>query len=64
MKRRSRVVGMFPTNASVIRLVRGVLLDMHVERIAADRRHLAEGSMTNLNTIGDTGDVAAIEGGT
>jgi transposase-like protein len=63
IKRRSRVVGIFPNNASVLRLVGAVLLDMHDEWIAADRRYLSEGSMAKLNTIGNTGDVAAIESG-
>ena len=63
IKRRSRVVGIFPNAAAVIRLVGAVLIDMHDEWIAGDRRYLSEESMALLNTTVDTGDHAAIESG-
>ena len=63
IKRRSRVVGIFPNNAAVIRLVGAVLLDMHDEWIAGDRRYLSEESMALLNNTVDTDDHAAIESG-
>ncbi len=63
IKRRSRVVGIFPNNAAVIRLVGAVLLDMHDEWIAGDRRYLSEGSMAKLYDLSDNGDIAAIEDG-
>ncbi len=61
IKRRSRVVGIFPNPASVIRLVGAVLIDMHDEWIAGDRRYLSEGSMAKLYDTSDTDHVAAIE---
>ena len=63
IKRRSRVVGIFPNNAAVIRLVGAVLLDMHEEWLAGDRRYLSEGSMAKLYEVSDTGPNAAIESG-
>ena len=61
IKRRARVVGIFPNAAAVIRLVGAVLIDMHDEWIAGDRRYLSEGSMAKLYETGDTEPVAAIE---
>jgi transposase-like protein len=63
IKRRSRVVGIFPNAAAVIRLVGAILIDMHDEWIAGDRRYLSEGSMAKLYEVSDNGDVAAIECG-
>ena len=63
IKRRSRVVGIFPNAAAVVRLVGAVLIDMHDEWIAGDRRYLSEESMAQLNTTVDTDDHAAIESG-
>jgi len=63
IKRRSRVVGIFPNAAAVIRLVGAVLIDMHDEWIAGDRRYLSEESMALLNNAVDTGKHAAINSG-
>ena len=61
IKRRARVVGIFPNAAAVIRLVGAVLIDMHDEWIAGDRRYLSEGSMAKLYDTSNTEPVAAIE---
>ena len=63
IKRRARVVGIFPNEAAVIRLVGAVLADMHDEWQVCDRRYLSEGSMAKLNPTSDTGVVAAIGAG-
>lgn len=52
IKRRARVVGIFPNDAAVIRLVGAVLADLHDEWQSGDRRPFSEGSMALLKPNG------------
>ena len=63
IKRRSRVVGIFPNEASAIRLVGAILADLHDEWQASDRRHLSEDSMSQLYPERDTIATAELTAG-
>jgi putative transposase len=63
IKRRSRVVGIFPNEAAVIRLVGAVLADLRDAWQASERRCLSEHSMAQLNPTSNTEPVAAIKAG-
>jgi transposase-like protein len=48
IKRRTNVVGIFPNEASVMRLAGSVLMEIHEEWAVADKRYLSQGSMEKL----------------
>jgi putative transposase len=54
IKRRSRVVGIFPNEASAIRHLGAILADLHDEPQATDRRYLSEDSVSPLYPECDT----------
>ena len=48
LKRRYRVVGIFPNEASVVRLGGAMAADIHDEWAASERRYFSEASMALL----------------
>jgi transposase-like protein len=53
------VVGIFPDDASVIRLVGAILLDQHDDWAIAERRYLSEESMAQIDA--DTDEITATD---
>ena len=60
IKRRTRVVGIFPNDAAVLRLVTAVVADTHDEWQVAERRYLAEGTMAQLHNTTTTAEPAEV----
>jgi len=59
VKRRTGVVGIFPDEAAILRLVGAVLIEAHDEWAIAERRYLSEGSMAAILAAGEPTGLAS-----
>jgi transposase-like protein len=59
VKRRADVVGIFPDEPAILRLVGAVLIEAHDEWAIAERRYLSEGSMAAILAAGAPAGLAA-----
>lgn len=55
------MVGVLPTGAALVRMAGSVLIDVHEDWIAAERRHFSEGSTAELFPDRDDGAVSTGE---
>ncbi|MGO9207369.1 MAG: IS256 family transposase [Candidatus Limnocylindrales bacterium] len=62
IKRRTDVVGIFPTEAAVLRLAGAVLLEIHDEWAIAERRYLVESSIALLDRVPDDQATKEVDG--
>jgi transposase-like protein len=58
--RRTRVVGIFPNDAAITRLVGMVLLEQHEHLQLKGRRMFSAGSMATISELGDTPALQAL----
>ena len=59
IKRRADVVGIFPDEQAILRLVGAVLIEVHNGRAIAERRYPSEGSMAAILAAGEPAGLAA-----
>jgi putative transposase len=60
IKRRTNVVGIFPNDPAILRLVTAVLVETHDEWAVAERRYLSEESMANIGQPATTVEEAPL----